>query len=207
MSHKLGKLRKSRTLFFEVPHTTISIAILMVLICFIVAALLYPGGTPFTISEGYALTHNMISDLGTVYAYSGQPNGALQIGLFIMMLLLGAVISFTDLYRHLRTRVLAYTTSITLVLVALVPSDLAGDVHNLLFFSFVLQIGLAYALLPNRRIQALFTACFVILLLTFHPATTDQERAPIATAQKLFVVMIGLTALGAGNNKKTSQSK
>jgi len=201
-------------------------------ICFLiltgVAMLFYPGGTmtdPHV--HGYAFFSNFLSDLGRTSTPSGQDNLVSRL-LFMLALIIGAfgiMLLFTAFTQFFATPGTArwlsrlgaacgLITGLCFIVVAVVPLNRYGLLHNLFLYIASLTFIVAYLLLflavlltpgfPRRCVYvfavfALFIAgSLLVFILTFVfgplPGTPAWEIIH-ATGQKIIIVASILTGL------------
>jgi hypothetical protein len=196
-------------------------AITVALALFVLAMLLYPGGTvrnPST--RGYTFSENFGSDLGMTVAFNGRSNRASQIvstvASVLLMLGLGAgatgvaaVYSASPRRRMwARAAVLAGLLASSSVLAAfLVPANLHLALHvRLASWGFdiapLVPLFFAFATARDRRfpigvmsgwiLLAVVLAAFIAVRV---PLTSDTGLVIQVTAQKLVFVMIAATLL------------
>jgi len=196
-------------------------AITVALALFVLAMLLYPGGTarnPFT--RGYGLSANFGSDLGRTVAFNGQSNRASQIVSVLgsILLMLGLVAGTTGVAAVYsaspQRRVWALAAVVAGVLASssvlaafLIPANLDPALHvRLASWGFdiapLVPLFFAFATARDRRfpigvvsgwmLLAVVLAAFIAVRV---PITSDTGLVIQVTAQKIVFVMIAATLL------------
>jgi hypothetical protein len=188
------RMKQHKRLFYQEPERSLPVLAAFTGIALTGAALLYPGGTPFTGTNLYHPLQNTISDLGMLISYAGMRTGYLQLGLFFVGMLSAAGFLFADAYRYRQYRGFAAVLAGLLCLVTLIPSDIAGSTHNYLFFALVIALT-GHSLVLRRYVAATVLGAFIGIILWIHPSTNDAERIWIATGQKIVVLTVGISAL------------
>lgn len=137
------------------------VGVLQFLICCIVAAQFYPGGSPFSLhneiwTEGYSFWQNPVSDLGRCFAWNGVQNETsrsiytpslifLAISAIPLALLMPA--RFRGSRRFLKLAAFAFTLSFCFMLgVAWTPYDTLLREHDFFFSAWLIAFSVALLL-------------------------------------------------------------
>ena len=196
-------------------------AIAAALVLFVLAMLLYPGGTardPLT--DGYAFFRNFGSDLGRTVAFNGRPNRASQIvstlgGVLLMLGLVAGAAGVAAVYAITAVRrawalaalVAGFVATGSVLASFLVPANLDPMLHvRLASWGFdvapLVPLFFAFATVRDARFPigvaggwmflAIVLASFIALRL---PITSDTDLVIQVTAQKLVFITIAATFL------------
>lgn len=168
-----------------------------------VAMFFYTGGTINNPSSpGYSFLENILSDLGRLYAFSGQLNLVSFIIYNISLFLMGALVipyflAIPSLFRGLKEAkwfcisgsVVGVFLSLMLIGASVTPSDLVLDIHLMFgIFSFFAGLPLAilfsFAIFLNKKIPNFYGVVYIILgvvLLLFILSMFQDVNAPTLT--------------------------
>jgi len=188
---------------------------------FVLAMLLYPGGTRYDASSsGYDFFRNFGSDLGRTVALDGRPNFASRVlsSLGGLLLMLGIVAGFCGVaavyWASARARLWALAAlaaglvaSSSVLAAFLVPADVDSGVHvRLASLGFdiapVVPLCFALATARDRRFPIGVASGWTLLTLVLAgfigmrvPITSPAGLVVQVTAQKIVFIAIGATVL------------
>ena len=179
-----------------------------------IAMFFYTGGTGSNPSSpGYAFFENILSDLGRVYAYSGQFNPVscviYNISLFLMgALLIPYLFAVPNLFKGLKEArwfciagsIAGIFLSVMLIGASLTPADLLMDIHLMFgmlafFVGIPLAVLFSVAIVNNKNYPNIYAVIyavlgvvlFIFILLMFQDVGSPVITPRFAIGQKVVV--------------------
>lgn len=154
-------------------YLTPSVGIALFCILYIIAALLYPGGTKIDRdSEGFSLLHNYWCDLFDIIAYNGQLNPARPIAISAMILLscsLGLLWWWLPIifsHKNLRLRIMQLTGIAAMFIMTFLFTAFHEEVIHLGGLLGGISLILTFSELYQSHKKRLFLMGLVCLLLS-----------------------------------------